>query len=811
MNLLQFKKPTRYINNEINTIKKEAEIKVALAFPDTYEIGMSHLGLKVLYKIINSTPFALCERVFAPWIDMAGYLENSGEHLCSLESGRPLKEFDIVGFSLQYELSYPTLLRMLKLGGIEVERGKRDFPIIIAGGPCTVNPYPLKDFIDVFLIGDGEEAVIELLNIYRESGRDKDAFLRAVSQAEGFYVPDYTEGTVKRRYIRDLNQAMFPTEPPVPYAQIVHDRINIEISRGCTRGCRFCQAGIFYRPLRERSPEKILNLVEASLTNTGYDEVSFTSLNAGDYSRLLPLLKAFNRRYGDRKVSVSLPSLRVGAITKELLQEIKSVKKSGFTIAPEAGTERLRSVINKDFLAEEYERALLALFSEGWLNLKLYFMIGLPTETEEDLLAIAEMARQALHIAKRFIKRYVNITVSVSPFVPKPFTPFQWYGQEPLEVLKEKTQILKKKVPRGITLKIHDLRMSLLEAALSRAPEEAGTLIKTAFERGAYLDGWSEQFNYQHWIEAMEKTGMSIEELATKRYSPEEHLPWDKIDLGIKKEYLKEEYKRALSAEITTDCNTDKCHACGLGCKSREFIKDREGPLVYSDRKGVFSMDIGCEHITKHARFNPIKVRVEHQKRGIMKYISTIELMNTLLRGLRRAGVSIVYSEGYSPSPKISMGPALNVGIESLKEYFDIEVYPPFDIIKMKETINNTMPEGLKINRMAFIHKKVPSITSFITTYEYEITLPEGTGKGIKLFNISRSGTYSEFILKFDIIDKRKFILRIRDLKEKKAKLKEIVEILFGLPPEELEITRVGLYGYHKGRWVDPMELLLMS
>jgi radical SAM-linked protein len=809
MNLLHFKKPTRYIDNEINTVKKEAEVKVALAFPDTYEIGMSHLGLKVLYKIINSVPFALCERVFAPWVDMANYIENSGRYLSTLESGRPLKEFDIVGFSLQYELSYPTLLRMLKLGGIEVERDKRNSPIIIAGGPCTVNPYPLKDFIDVFLIGDGEEAVVELLNIYREYRKDKDAFLRALSQVEGFYVPDYTEGTV-RRYIRDLNQAVFPTDPPVPYAQVVHDRINIEISRGCTRGCRFCQAGIFYRPLRERSPEKILNLVEESLVKTGYDEVSFTSLNVGDYSRLLPLLKAFNRRYGSRKISVSLPSLRVGAVTRELLQEIKSVKKSGFTIAPEAGTERLRSVINKDFLAEEYERALEALFSEGWLNLKLYFMIGLPTETEEDLLAIADMARQALSVAKRFIRRYVNLTVSVSPFVPKPFTPFQWYGQEPLEVLKQKTDLLKEKIPRGITLKIHDLKMSLLEAALSRAPEETGKLIKAAFERGAYLDGWSEHFNYQYWAEAMERTGISIEELATKRYSPEEHLPWDGIDLGIKKEYLQQEYKRALSAQITTDCNTDRCHVCGLGCKSREFIKDRDSILVHSDREGVFSMDIGCSGIARPVRFNPVKVRIEHQKRGIMKYISTIELMNTLLRGLRRAGVSIVYSEGYSPSPKISMGPALNVGVESLKEYFDIEVYPPFDIISMREKINSVMPEGLKINKMAFIHKKVPSISSFVTTYEYEIVLPEGTGKGIKLFNISRSGTYSEFILKFDIIDKRKFILRIRDLKEKKAKLKEIVEILFGLPAEELEITRVGLYGYHKGKWVDPMELLAM-
>ncbi|HEX8949529.1 MAG TPA: TIGR03960 family B12-binding radical SAM protein, partial [Dissulfurispiraceae bacterium] len=412
MNFSLFQKPSRYIDSEFNALKKEAaDVRIALTFPDTYEIGMSHLGLRILYEVINRLPFAAAERAFTPWNDLRDHMKKEGAPLCSLESGRPLSEFDVVGFSLQYELSYTTILDMLDLAGIPLRSSdrmtKQGLPLIVAGGPATVNPAPMSAFMDAFLIGDGEEAVIELLEIVRQwkiGGGRREELLRAVSNIEGFYVPmihDQSHTRIKRRHINDLDSAPFPEKLVVPYTTIVHDRISIEVARGCTMGCRFCQAGIIYRPLRERSPQKVMEIAENMLKNTGYDEVSFSSLSTGDYSCLLPLIKGFNSRFRPSKTAVSLPSLRVASVSRDVLKEIKSVRKTGFTMAPEAATERLRCVINKDFTDADYERALEALFEEGWLTLKLYFMIGLPTEREEDIEAINEMAMRALRIAKR--------------------------------------------------------------------------------------------------------------------------------------------------------------------------------------------------------------------------------------------------------------------------------------------------------------------------------------------------------------------------------------------------------------------------
>ncbi len=805
MNLLKFQKPTRYINREVNSCRKEASLRVALAFPDTYEIGMSHLGLKILYKLINSIEGVSCERVFAPDRDMAEYLLSSSNLLCSLESGIPLREFHLVGFSLQYELSYTTVLRMLRMGGIPLMREDRRSPIVVAGGPCTVNPVILEDFIDLFLVGDGEEAVVEMVRVLKEN-RDKESFLRSMAAVEGFYVPGYSKEKTRRRYLTDLENAFFPTDPPVPYTQIVHDRVSVEIARGCTRGCRFCQAGMFYRPLRERSPERVLEIVEESLARTGYDEVSLLSLDVGDYRCLLPLLREFNRRFGPSKVSVSLPSIRVGAVNREILKEIKQVKKSGFTIAPEAATERLRRVINKDFTQEEYDRALEALFSEGWLNLKLYFMVGLPTETEEDVLQIPEMVKAAIKEARRYTKRFVNITLSVSSFVPKPFTPFQWCGQLDQEALRQRLRALRQRVPKGVTFKAHDIRMSMLEAALSRGTGELSALIKEAEALGAYLDGWSEYFDYSVWQKAMDKTGIDLEEIATRTFGTEEALPWDFIDIGIKKTYLRREYERAFSGEVTTDCNIDRCHACGLGCSAGQFLI--QSTHLVSTKKEQFSLDVSSFEMMKPHRFSPVKVRIEYEKRKEMRYLSTLEVMNTMLRAIRRAGVRIAYTEGFSPSPKVSMGPALMVGIESLSEYMDIEIYPPFERGPMLERINNQLPEGLKLKRMVFVHKRVPSLQGFISTYEYEVNLQETSLKGLKFFNLSSRGPYSEFILKFDIINQKKVFLRLRDLKDRKVRLREVMESLFDLPVEDLSITRTAQKGHYRGRWVDPVELI---
>jgi len=454
VNFSYLQKPSRYINNEINAVYSDKPVKVALVFPDIYEIGMSHLGLKILYTIINDLPFASAERVFSPWVDLEAEIKAKGILLSSLESRRPLRDFDIVGFSLQYELSYTTVLNMLSMGGIPVTSEERlsspsvRYPLVIAGGPCSVNPMPMSPFIDAFLIGDGEEAVKEILENYYRWKNDgdgrKESLLQSLSQVEGIYVPSlhasspkvhfvvndpssfilHPSSSVKRRVLASLDNAPYPDKPIVPFTAIVHDRINIEVSRGCSMGCRFCQAGMIYRPVRERSPHNALALAETALRNTGYEEVAFTSLSAGDYSCLLNVVRDFNKKFKKDRIALSLPSLRVAAINTALLKEIRTVRKTGFTIAPEAGTERLRKVINKDFSDGDYEQALKILFEEGWLNLKLYFMIGLPTETDEDIEGILTMALKALKTAKQYTKRFVNINIGVSPFIPKAHTPF---------------------------------------------------------------------------------------------------------------------------------------------------------------------------------------------------------------------------------------------------------------------------------------------------------------------------------------------------------------------------------------------------
>ncbi len=487
MNLLSFQRPSRYINSETNSIHKKAPVTVALAFPDIYEVGMSHLGLKILYSIVNNLPFASAERVFSPWLDLEDAMKKKGIILSSLESSRPLKDFDIVGFSLQYELSYTTVLNMLDLGGIPIRADERldmgGSPLIIAGGPCTSNPMPMSAFVDVFLIGDGEDAIKEILHTYHkwknEGLNNKHSLLTSLAKIGGVYVPFLgKDQIIHRRFIKSLEDAPFPDNPAVPFTSIIHDRVNIEIARGCSRGCRFCQAGMICRPVRERSPEKVLDLAERSLKNTGYDSISFTSLSAGDYSCLLQLMNEFNGRFYNERISMSLPSLRVASVNSDILKEIKSVRKTGFTIAPEAGTDRLRALINKDFSEETYIRALETLFKERWLNLKLYFMTGLPTETEADIAAIPEMVLQAVKISKKLTGRHVNISVGVSSFIPKPHTPFQWFGQNNLDVLKEKNNYLKRMfLKKGVKFKGHDEEMSLLEAIFARGDESLSGLI----------------------------------------------------------------------------------------------------------------------------------------------------------------------------------------------------------------------------------------------------------------------------------------------------------------------------------------------
>lgn len=806
--------PSRYINSEKNSLKKSNFLpnpfRIALCFPDIYEVAMSHLGLKILYEIINSLPYASAERVFSPWIDMESAIKSSGSYLTSLETNTPLKDFDIVGFSLQYELSYTTVLNMLDLGGIPVrceDRFSKEnfYPIVVAGGPCTVNPHPMSDFIDVFLIGDGEEAVVELIDVVREwkkSGDgNRETVLKEIANLKGFYVPLFhkLETKIQKRYIKSLDEAPFPTRPIVPYTSIVHDRINIEVSRGCTQGCRFCQAGMIYRPLRQRSPEKVLQLVDESLKNTGYDEVSFTSLSAGDYNYLLDVVRECNRRYCDYKIAISLPSLRVASVNQDILREIRSVRKTGFTIAPEAATERLRRVINKNFEEDDYERALNILFSEGWQSIKLYFMIGLPTETDKDIEAIKEMAIKALHIAKRKINRFININVTISPFVPKPHTPFQWLRQISLEEIRRRQEYLKEVLrKKRIKYKGHDEKMSFLEAIFSRGDKKLSSLIEMAWRLGCRLDGWSELFDFNKWLDAMDKTGIDGSKYAQREFLKDEVLPWDNIDIGIKKEFLYKELERSFLEEKTPDCSK-VCTGCGLRCEHEMKKKDK---LDFSSFDGS---------IITYKKNEKIRVRVQYSKKGLLRYLSHLELVTAIIRGLRRAGVPFDFSHGFHPSPKLSFGPPLSVGVSGLKEYFDMDVFIPFDLKFYLSRINETLPEGLCVNKMAIISKDLPSLNSFISGYEYILRSEEGfkvndIGK-ISLF-VKRQDSIidiSKFIEYMKFSDKREALLFLKDNGGLKVRLKEVIETLFGEDIDKFEITRIALYGKRNNEWIEPL------
>jgi len=820
MNLCRFERPSRYINREVNAVYRTAPVRVALAFPDIYDVGMSHLGLRILYSLINNLPYASAERVFSPWTDMEAAMRTTGTQLSSLETKRPLREFDIVGFSLQYELCYTTVLNMLDLAGIPMRSGERreKDPLIIAGGPCTVNPLPLSSFIDAFLIGDGESAVTEILETVYDwkSGGDgkRDSLLGKLAGMKGIYVPAVhgltpKDSPIERRYVSSLDDAPYPVYPVVPYTSIVHDRVTVELSRGCTRGCRFCQAGMIYRPLRERSPQSVLGIVDASLKSTGHEEVSLTSLSAGDYPYLLPLVKELNRRLSGKVVSLSLPSLRVAAVNQEVLKEIKTVRKTGFTMAPEAATDRLRMVINKDFAEEDYDRALHALFAEGWETIKLYFMIGLPTERDEDVEAIPEMAQRALRTAKRYTRRYVNVNVGISPFVPKPHTPLQWCGQEEREKIREKMEYLKLNLSkRKITYKGHNPSMSLLEALFSRGGQDLSDLIEKAWALGCRLDAWTECFDFMKWIAAAEKTGIDIHARPQKDYGGGDRLPWDGIDVGVKKEFLWGELQEALSCRKTADCQKG-CHGCGLGCETTGT--GHETAVGGQELPGVERSLVQSPH-----RMRPVRMRVQFSKTGVMRYLSHRELMTVFIRAMRRAEIPLQYSQGFHPSPRVSFGPPLNVGVSGLKEYFDLEIEPAFALSDVRNRMNSVLPAGLLIGETGLIPVDEPSLDSFVSRYEYEITCPD-------------AGVIEDFLVKRSVVVEREKANRktvavdIRqmvseawigddttvrivaiDNADGKVRIGELLREVFHMPAEELGITRVSMHGWRAG-WLEPL------
>lgn len=609
--LEKVQKAPRYTGGEMNTTVKawdDCPLHFAFCFPDTYEVGMSHLGMKILYGLINREDWSLCERFFMPWTDMMALMAEEELPLLSMESRRPLSAFDVVGFTLQYEMSFSNILAMLKMGGVPLEsrdRREKD-PIVVAGGPCAFNPEPLADFIDAFMIGDGEDVMTELNRVIlarKENGESRETCLKKLAQLEGVYVPSLYEvaynddgtvasvtpvcpdapATVRKRVVTDLNTAYYPEEIPVPYTEIVFDRIMLEIMRGCTRGCRFCQAGILYRPVRERSLERLVELAEKLQAATGYEEISLSSLSSGDYSCLPELIRELMRRMKEKRVSISLPSLRIDSVLKESLEETQQVRKTSLTFAPEAGTQRMRDVINKGVTEEDLLGKVRDAFEGGWSSVKLYFMSGLPTETDEDLEGIGDLARKVIaeyfNVPKNLRAKGLRVTVSVSVFVPKPFTPFQWAAQDTIEENIAKQETLKKVLNiKGVTFHWHEPYVSFLEACFARGDRRMGAVLKRAFEKGCVLDGWNETFRFDTWMEAFRECGLDPAFYANREREKDEVLPWDHIDSGVTKAFLWRENEKSLKAEVTKDCRKG-CNGCG--------IQRWKGVCAYANAGGI--------------------------------------------------------------------------------------------------------------------------------------------------------------------------------------------------------------------------------
>ncbi|QUH20497.1 TIGR03960 family B12-binding radical SAM protein [Alkaliphilus sp. B6464] len=594
--LYNVEKPARYLGNELNSVHKivdENMIRFAFCFPDVYEVGMSHLGMQILYNLLNRQESIFCERVFTPAIDMEEEMNKNNIPLFALESRQPIRNFDFVGFTLQYELSYTNILNMLKLAGIPIYSGDRkdEDPIIIVGGPCVYNCEPIADFIDIAVLGEAEEVILEITDLYnklKKGNYNRLEFLKQAALIEGVYIPslydvNYNEdGTIngvipkfegipkiiRKRIIENLDDVFYPEEIIVPYLNIVHDRIMMEVFRGCIRGCRFCQAGIIYRPVREKSFDRLQEITKNLVSSTGYDEISLASLSTSDYSQLEDLVRHLIDEYGSKKIGISLPSLRLDNFSLQLIEEIQKVRKTGLTFAPEAGSQRLRDVINKGITEEDLINATENAFNSGWSSVKLYFMIGLPTETDTDIIGIKDLAFKVVDAYYKTPKEQrgkgLNVTVSASTFVPKPFTPFQWEPQSTLDEIYAKQKLLVSELKhKNITFNYHDSKTSLLEAVFAKGDRRLSKVLEIALEEGCKFDGWIEHFNFDKWMAIFDKANIDPAFYANRRREYDEILPWDHIDVGVSKQFLIRESENAKNEKVTANCRTS-CAGCGV-------------------------------------------------------------------------------------------------------------------------------------------------------------------------------------------------------------------------------------------------------
>lgn len=859
-------KPGRYTGNEYNVVRKELnslEVRVALAFPEIYELGMSYVGYDILYHILNSQPDVWAERVYAPWLDAEEVLRKKQIPLFSLESRTPLIEFDWIGFTLQYELTYSTFLNMLDLSGIPLRAENRHekWPLIIGGGPSVNNPEPIVAFFDVFLIGDGEEAVLEICEAvkkYKKEKLSKQDCLKILSKIQGVYVPSFYQvfsnrfgefqeiraksndlpKSIKKRIIPELHTKNYPLKPLVPLIEVTHDRLSLEIMRGCTEGCRFCNAGMIYRPLRQRTVDDIINITQQAIHSTGYKEVSLLSLNSSDYDDLKWLMAKEKMLLSEDKISFTFPSLRLDGLTPEMVDFVQTFKKSGFTFAPEAGSQRLRNVINKNIREEHILETLQLVLQNGWQLVKFYFIIGLPTEKEQDLQAIVDLVHKCRDMAKKFGD--VRFNISISPFSPKPHTPFQWEKQDAPEELERKSLLIRHQLSAdNINVTWRDGYLSSLETVFTRGGRELGNVLEEAWQNGSKFDGWNEGFNWQIWENAFNKFNIHWKKYLNP-ISISVFLPWDHIDIGISKSFLQKEKFRAYEGKLSQDCKDYICLGCGLNRKEFEHLVNcykKKPPSTKSEKYSASINSSSARELPQTISYGrsakkipitiqPIKkrIRLRYSKIGLSRFISHLDIARLFDRTARRAQISLVYSQGFTPRPRMSFGPPLALGIASIAEYVDVEAEMGYEHdIQMK--LNQVLPEGIQILMQKIIYAKVPSLASIINRATYETFLEDfelpyaWIQEWFSQEKIMVERIVKEEVKRFEIkpfisnieLQENKLYITLDAKGDRMAKITEVLDSLFGMRNVDSRLfftQRTGQYIVNGGEVIDPFAVI---
>jgi radical SAM family uncharacterized protein/radical SAM-linked protein len=842
--LPRVEKPGRYVGLERNVTRKNlsvASATLALAFPDTYEIGMSHTGLKILYEIVNRREDFACERVYAPWVDLEAKMRENGIPLFSTESFAPVRDFDVLGFSLQAELNYSNVLNMLDLAGVPVWQRDRQAadPIVLGGGPCTANPEPVADFFDAFLIGDAEEALAKVLDAVasgREANEARHDLLARLAAIEGIYVPSFYDvryredgriasiacndsrapERVKRTWVPVLKPDYYPEKPMVPSVEIVQDRLGLEVMRGCTQGCRFCQAGYWYRPVRELDPGDVVEMTKAFIADSGWSEVGLLSLSTADYSQIEPLVKCLAPQLSERRVSISLPSLRAEAFSVGLADAVSEVRKSGFTFAPETGSDRLRRVINKTFTNADMVSAADVAFGRGWDLIKVYTMIGLPTETKPDLDELVALVENILAQGRKHGRKQVN--VSVGSFVPKSWTPFQWAPFDGVETLEKKLAYLKDRFRRvrGARMKWHEPREAEIECVLSRGDRRMGRVLHTAWKMGVKFDGWNEHFRHDLWMKAFEAEGIPKESYL-REYATDEILPWDVLDASITKRFLQIELIKAKREWRTEDCKWGHCYACGVPGNGQDTVlakgmtlavlppSSRDGdPAAYRDvAKGAAYRQKAMPDLPSAARVRNLQPavfrhRVTFSKTGDARLLSHRNTMDVLERAIRAAGLPARYSEGFNPHMKLSMGPALPLGLESRHEVFDVEGIAPFGAAAASR-INEKLPPGIAALEVRELAPAEPALSKAVKSARYSVRLDSAehiARAGEALANGWREAAPAlrSFSLEADPSGARlNFEINLDQSGGETSTPRKVLETLLAIPPEaqaSLSVTR---------------------